>query len=177
VALRHRNPIDKQQKAKCERQQPTGAADQEEGRMSDAPAVAAAQAGDSPVVFRFAYRTVPFRVVMNDTAAHKQAGGRGVMLYADVGTMPFTVEGPSLRSRMLAVLARARRMPGIDVQVTPDRGISLAVTLAVEDAAQPASVLAAAIARLVEAKPLLDVVLSLLPTHLQNRAEHPRSAA
>jgi len=145
--------------------------------MSDAPAIAAEHAGNSPVVFRFAYRTVPFRVVMDDMAPHMSAGGRGVMLYADVGTLPFTVDGPSLRSRMLAVLARARRMPGIDVQVTPDRGISLSVALAVEDAAQPASVLAAAIGRLVEAKPLLDVVLSLLPTHLQNRAGHPQSAA
>lgn len=141
--------------------------------MSDARATLAEQADGSPALFRFAYRAVPFRVVGGETSARQRAGGQGVLLRAHVGTMPFTADGPALRRRMLAVLHRAGRMPGVKVRVASDNGICLTVSLPVDGAAQPSSVLEAAIKRLVEAKPLVDVVLSLLPTHLRNRTEHP----
>jgi hypothetical protein len=123
--------------------------------------------GDS-VLFRFTYRSMPCRVV---------AGNAAVTLQADIGIMPFTGDGPSLRSDMLAVLDRVRHMTGYGVRLAPDHGIGLTVALAVGGSEPPASILAAAIGRLTEAKPVLDVALSLLPKHLRHRAGNSRPAA
>jgi hypothetical protein len=91
--------------------------------------------------------------------------------------MPFTGDGPSLRSDMLAVLDRVRHMTGYGVRLAPDHRIGLTVALAVGGSEPPASILAAAIGRLTEAKPVLDVALSLLPKHLRHRAGNSRPAA
>ena len=99
------------------------------------------------------------------------------MLQADMGILPFTGDGPSLRSKMLAVLGQARRMPGYRVRLAPDHGIGLSVALAVDDGAPPATILAAAIGQVAEAKPRFDVVLSLLPKHLRHRKGRTQSAA
>lgn len=142
------------------------------------PQAAATEEADSGVIlFRFAYRSIPCRVVMDGTIAVAGAPNPAVVLRADMGILPFTGDGPSLRSRMLAVLDQARRMPGYGVRLTPGHGIGLSVALAVDDTAPPASILAAAIGRIAEAKPLFDVVLSLLPTHLRHRPGRPQSPA
>ena len=84
-------------------------------------AAAPEQADGSPVLFRFSYRDMPCRVV---------AGEAAVTLHAHMGIMPFTGDGPALRSRMLAVLGRARHRPGYGVLLAPDHGVGLTVTLA-----------------------------------------------
>ena len=142
--------------------------------MSYQQAASAAEADGSIILFQFTYRSVPCRVV-TDGAAGKR--GPAVMLQADMGILPFTGDGPSLRSKMLAVLGRARRMPGYRVRLAPDHGIGLSVALAVDDGAPPATILAAAIGQVAEAKPLFDVVLSLLPKHLRHRKGRTQSAA
>ena len=142
--------------------------------MSYQQAASAVQADGSVILFQFTYRSVPCRVV-TDRAAGKR--GPAVMLQADMGILPFTGDGPSLRSKMLAVLGRARRMPGYRVRLAPDHGIGLSVALAVDDGAPPATILAAAIGQVAEAKPLFDVVLSLLPKHLRHRKGRTQSAA
>ena len=131
-------------------------------------AAAPEQADGSLVLFRFSYRSMPCRVV---------AGEAAVTLHAQMGIMPFTGDGPALRSRMLAVLGGARRKPSYGVLLTPDHGVGLTVMLPVDGRAPPASILAAAIGGLAEAKPLLDAVHSLLPTHLRHRPQNPRSDA
>lgn len=133
----------------------------------------AEEADGSVILFQFTYRSIPCRVVMDGTIAPNPA----VVLRADMGILPFTGDGPSLRSRMLVVLGRTRRMPGYGVRLTPGHGIGLSVALAVDDTAPPASILAAAIGQIAEAKPLFDVVLSLLPTHLRHRTGRPQSPA
>ena len=136
--------------------------------MRYSTAAAAEQADDSPVLFRFTYRSMPCRVVAEETA---------ITLQADMGILPFTGDGPSLRSDLIAVLNHARRTSGYHVRFAPDHRFGLTVALTVGDDAPPASILAAAIAGLAGAKPLIDVVLSLLPKHLRHRMDSSRSAA
>lgn len=145
--------------------------------MSYQQAASAAEADGGVILFQFTYRSVPCRVVTDGAAADASKRGPAVMLQADMGILPFTGDGPSLRSRMLAVLGRARRMPGYRVRLAPDHGIGLSVALAVDDGAPPATILAAAIGQIAEAKPLFDVVLSLLPKHLRHRTGRTQSAA
>jgi hypothetical protein len=130
-------------------------------------AAAAAPADGSPALFQFTYRAIPCRVVAHGTA---------VTLQADMGILPFTGDGPSLRSTTLAVLDRARRMPGYGIRRKPNHGIELTVALAVDRASPPASILADALGKLAEAKPLIDAVLSLLPAHLRHRSDKSRDA-
>ncbi len=124
---------------------------------------AAERADGQPVLFRFAYRSVPFRVVA--------AADAGAMLLATVGTMPYTVDGPSLRHDVLTLLDGARRVAGYEIAVIRDHGISLSVMLAVDRAEAPERILAAALHQLASTKQWLDRVLSLLPKHLRNVAE------
>jgi len=115
------------------------------------------------ILFQFAYRSVPFRIV---------AGARAsTVLQAEVGTLPFTVDGPSLRHDMLTLLDGARRAAGYEIEVARDYGISLSVPLAVDGTAPPESILAAALEQLAGAKPWIDRVLSLLPAHLRKVAQ------
>jgi hypothetical protein len=136
--------------------------------MSYSTAAAAEQADGSPVLFQFTYRSMPCRVVADETA---------ITLQADMGILPFTGDGPSLRSDLLAVLRHACTRGGYRVRFAPDHRFGLSVALAVDGDAPAASILAAAIAGLAEAKPLIDAALSLLPTHLRHRTDNPRSAA
>jgi hypothetical protein len=136
--------------------------------MSYPTAAAAERADGSVVLFRFSYRAAPCRVV---------ARGAAVSLQADLGILPFTSDGPSLRRSTLSVLERARSRPGYAVRLMPGHRFGLTVALPVEPAAPPASILAAALEQLADAKPLLDAVLLLLPKHLRHRPECPRMSA
>ncbi len=131
--------------------------------MSHRETDAAETADGRPILFQFSYRSVPFRVVTADDA--------GATLQAEVGTMPYTGDGPSLRHDMLTLLDGARRAAGYEIAVARDHGISLSVALAVDGTAPPASILAAALEQLACAKQWLDRVLSLLPVHLRKVAE------
>ena len=131
--------------------------------MSHRESDAAETADGRAILFQFAYRTVPFRVVTDAGAATR--------LQAEVGTMPYTVDGPSLRHDLLTLLDGARSAPGYEIEVARDHHINLSVALPVDGAAPPASILAAAIERLAGAKLWLDQVLSLMPAHLRKAAQ------
>ena len=141
----------------------SGASDDEEAHLLDPRSDAAEAAGGRSTLFQFAYRSVPFRVVL--------AARDGASLQAEVGTLPFTVDGGTLRHDMLTLLDRVRRTAGYQVAIARDHGISLSVALSVDGTTPPASILAAALEGLASAKPWLDHVLTLLPTHLRRFPE------
>lgn len=131
--------------------------------MSHQETDAADMAKGPSTLFTFAYRSVPFRIVTHADA--------GALLQAEVGTMPYTVDGPSLRHDMLTLLDGARRVAGYEIEIARNHGISLSVALPVEGGVPPESVLAAALEQLACAKLWLDRVLSLLPAHLRKTAD------
>lgn len=133
--------------------------------MLDPRSDAAQAAGGRSPLFQFAYRSVPFRVVL------ATRDGDAALLQAEVGTLPFTVDGGTLRHDMLALLDRARRTAGYQIAIARDHGISLSVALSVNGTMPPASILAAALEGLAGAKPWVDHVLTLLPAHLRRFPE------
>ena len=125
------------------------------------PATAGTDDGVPPV-FSFSYRSIPFRVRLRET----DAGVVGV-LEAVIGIVPFTVDGDSLRSNMLAVIDKARRSAGYGIDVGANHAISLSVALPVDDMTPADKILAAAMEQLAGAKTFLDLVLLLQPPHLR----------
>ena len=141
---------------------PAGRNATEEARLSDRQMDASVTDGGERPIFRFSYRSMPFRVHLRGT----DSGAVG-SLEALIGVMPYTLDGDSLRSNMLTLLNKVRRSPGYGISVAPDHAIHLSVALPVDEKSSAEAILAAAIERLAGAKPLLDTVLSLQPPHLR----------
>jgi hypothetical protein len=139
-----------------------GTRSEEEAKLSDQQTGATGTGGEERPIFRFSYRSVPFRVHLRGTGP--DTTGR---LEALIGVMPFTVDGDSLRSNMLALISKARCSDGYGIAVAPNHAIHLSVTLPIDGNSTADAILAAAIERLAGAKPFLDLVLSLQPPHLR----------
>lgn len=130
--------------------------------MRDPRTAPAGEHGDDHPVFRFCYRSVPFRVHLRGT----ETGTVG-MLEAMIGIMPYTGDGDSLRRNMLTLIGNARRAAGYEIDVGRDHSINLSVALPVDGTSSADVVLAAAMEQLAAAKKFLDLVFSLQPPHLR----------
>jgi hypothetical protein len=123
---------------------------------------AAGVRGEERPIFRFSYRSVPFRVHLRGTD-----NGTTGMLEAMIGVMPYTVDGASLRRNMLTLIGNVQRSADYAIAVGRDHSINLSVPLPVDGTSTADAILAAAIERLAAAKAFLDLVLSLQPPHLR----------
>ncbi len=130
--------------------------------MSDPSTAAAGVHDEERPIFRFSYRSVPFRVHLRGTDT-----GTAGMLEAMIGVMPFTVDGDSRRRNMLTLIGNARQAPGYGIAVGRDHSINLSVALPVDGTSSADAILAAAVEQLAAAKAFLDLVMSLQPPHLR----------
>lgn len=119
-------------------------------------------AGRRHAIFRFTYRSIPFRVLLDPDDA-----SRNGILEGDLGVMPFTGDGEERRSNTLAAIEAARRIPGYRVRIRPDHTISVSVKLPPADAVSVDTILASAIEKLAGAKKLLDLMQSFQPPRLR----------
>jgi len=132
-------------------------------------------ADDNRPIFRFSYRSIPFRVHLRGRDANMGTAG---ILEAVVGVVPFTVDGDSRRRNTLAAIGEARRVAGYNIKIGADHAIRLSVPLPVDHGSPADAILAAAMTRLAGAKPFLDLVLMLQPPHLRRITEtRARTAA
>ena len=120
--------------------------------------------------FEFEYRAMPFRVWVD--AETEQ--GNVAHMHGMIGIMPFTGDGASLRQDMLAVMDFANRFLPFELSAPVGKEIALHTRLEMAAAPTPATVLAAAIERLAEAKRVLDLVNALQPAR-RSQASHDAS--
>lgn len=122
-----------------------------------------ANSGKPPSVFRFTYRGMPFNASYHDDGCDAT-----LVLQGDLGILPYTSDGPSLRRHTLAVMRAAQGLPNLHLSITARQGIELTGEFPVAGAATPTALLTQTIERLVAAKPLLDIIQSLQPPRNPN---------
>lgn len=122
------------------------------------------ETGGHQAIFRFTYRSMPFRVLHHSSETSNEG-----ILEGELGVIPFTGDGDERRSNTLAVLEATRHMPGCRVRIRLDHSINLTVKLPPAEHASADRLLADAIETLAGVKKLLDLLQSFQPPHLRAR--------
>ncbi|MDH3472529.1 MAG: hypothetical protein OEM59_02460 [Rhodospirillales bacterium] len=114
-----------------------------------------------PYAFGFEYAGLPFR-------AEAVAGAQPlVRLTADLGRLPYSVEGPELRRGLLRLIAASQDLERGRLFLDQNSMIRLQAQTAPPgcSAGDPVSVIATAVALLLDFKPYLDLMAVLLSHH------------
>lgn len=105
------------------------------------------------LTFRFHFAGIAF-----DAAARRHAGGTRLSLEGLLGYLPYSAQGPALRTDVATIVASSSAMQAGRFVVTEGQEIRLRAEVEVETPITPVSLIAAAADILVNAKPWLDTL-------------------
>jgi hypothetical protein len=106
--------------------------------------------------FCFGYQDVPFRA-----RAERRAGRPTLTLTGDLGSLPFSIENPRRRRRMLKVLAGAQDGTTLQWQVTADNRVFVQGEIELGLPLTPLAIIAGAATLLVHCRPYIDLVVQV----------------
>jgi len=109
-----------------------------------------------PLRFSFGLYDVPFQA-----RAERKAGKPVLTLIGDLGVVPFSIQNPRRRRRLLQVVAAAQRDSSLLWEVTPDHRISLTGEIDLNLPLTPTAVIAAATRLLLRCRPYIELVVGI----------------
>jgi hypothetical protein len=109
-----------------------------------------------PLRFTFGLHDVPFQA-----RAERKAGKPVLTLVGDLGVVPFSIQNPRRRRRLLQVVAAAQRDSSLLWEVTPDQRISLTGEIDLNMPLTPTAVIAGATRLLLRCRPYVELIVAI----------------